>query len=264
MSFIMAGQDDGTSQPIHQLNLNQNFGQRIALIFGLIIGMAGQIHWDAHAADRPNFLVILCDDLGIGDVGAFNPQSRIKTPCLDELARTGTVFTDAHSGSAVCTPTRYGLLTGRYCWRSRLQRGVLGGISPRLIESNVKTVADRLREEGYDTACFGKWHLGLDWARRPDEAPFTDHIEPGKDGWKVDFQQTFSGGPLSVGFNQYFGISASLDMVPYTFLVNDRVQVVPTVDKSFPMMLGKESKQTRRGPAAQEFDATDVLPKLTK
>jgi arylsulfatase A len=214
------------------------------------------------AADRPNVLVILCDDLGYGDVAAFNPNCKLKTPHFDRLAREGVAFTDAHSGSAVCTPTRYGLMTGRYCWRSRLQRGVLGGLSPRLIEPNVRTLADVLRDQGYDTACFGKWHLGIDWPQKADAAKFTDEIEKGSDGWRVDYEQAFRGGPLSVGFDRYFGISASLDMVPYTFLENDRVTVVPTVDKEFPMMLGRENGQTRRGPAAAEFDADQVLPRL--
>src|SRR5690349_3230097 len=90
----------------------------------------------AAAADRPNVIYILCDDLGYGDVACLNPASKIATPNFDRVAREGMVFTDAHSGSAVCTPTRYGLLTGRYAWRTSLKSGVLGGLSPRLIEDN--------------------------------------------------------------------------------------------------------------------------------
>ena len=239
----------------------------IARLIGVLVAtgmvVCGLMLSPVAAADRPNVLVILCDDLGYGDVAVLNPNCKLRTPNFDRLAREGVVFTDAHSSSAVCTPTRYGLLTGQYCWRSRLQSGVLGGLSPRLIEPDVRTLADVLREHGYDTACFGKWHLGFDWTRKPNMAGFTDAIEKGSDGWRVDYEQPFHNGPLSVGFDRYFGISASLDMVPYTFLENDRVTIVPTVDKAFPMMLGRELSQTRLGPAAVDFDADQVLARLT-
>lgn len=218
----------------------------------------------AIAADRPNVLLILCDDLGYGDVSALNPDCKFRTPHLDRLAREGIVFTDAHSSSAVCTPSRYSLLTGRYNWRTRLQRSVFGGLSPRLIEPDTRTLADILREQGYDTACFGKWHLGIDWPRLPGAAEFSDDIEQGKDGWRVDYSRPFGNGPLSVGFDRYFGISASLDMVPYTFLDNDRVSVIPTIDNDFPMMLGQKGGRTRKGPAATDFEAGQVLPRLTE
>ena len=213
------------------------------------------------AAERPNILLILCDDLGYGDVGCLNPNCKFRTPQIDRLAREGVVFTDAHSSSAVCTPTRYGLLTGRYAWRSRLQRGVLGGLSPKLIEPHVRTLAEVLRDAGYDTACFGKWHLGFDWPRNPNTPEFTDEIEAGPDGWRVDYSRPFRGGPLDVGFNRYFGIAGSLDMGPYTFLENDRVTVVPTVDKDFPMMFGREGRHTRTGPAAAacRFGTADLV-----
>ena len=112
----------------------------------------------------PNIVYVLCDDLGYGDVQVLNPtRGKIKTPHVDRLASQGMIFTDAHSGSSVCTPTRYGVLTGRYSWRSRLQNGVLGGFSPPLIVPGRLTVADFLRAQGYATACIGKWHLGWDW-----------------------------------------------------------------------------------------------------
>lgn len=215
-------------------------------------------------AEKPNVVLILCDDLGYGDVGAYNPQCKIKTPNIDRLATEGVRFTDAHSCSAVCTPTRYALLTGRYNWRSRLQNGVLGGLSPRLIEPGMVTIADMLRDQGYTTACLGKWHLGLDWQKLDAKTIFGDVIERGEQGWQVDFNKPFNNGPLTVGFDYYFGISASLDMVPYTFLENDRVEIIPTIDKDFPLMLGKKNGgRTRKGPTAKEFDADQVLPRLT-
>lgn len=215
------------------------------------------------AADRPNIVYILCDDLGYGDVQCLNPKGKIPTPNIDRLARAGMIFTDAHSSSAVCTPTRYGILTGRYNWRSRLQSGVLGGMSPPLIERGRLTVPAFLKQHGYATACVGKWHLGFDWPLKPGEKSFDDTIEKGEDGWRVDFERPVRGGPNSVGFDYYFGIAASLDMVPYTFIENERVQALPTVDSAFPMTHGRTNKMTRRGPGAASFTAEDVLPALT-
>ncbi|RFC45057.1 MAG: Arylsulfatase A [Verrucomicrobia bacterium] len=216
-------------------------------------------------ARRPNIVYILADDLGYGDVKSLNPEGKILTPNMDLLAKEGMRFTDAHSSSAVCTPTRYGILTGRYNWRSRLKSGVQGGMSPDLIEPGRLTVPAFLKQHGYHTACIGKWHLGFDWKRHPGAAPFGDNIEKGEEGWRADFSKPFGGGPLAVGFDTFFGIAASLDMVPYTFLENDRVLEIPTVEKSFPMTADKmKSGHTRMGPAAAGFEAENVLPELTK
>src|SRR5688572_8924556 len=130
----------------------------------------------AATADRPNILYILADDMGVGDVSALNPKSIWRTPNIDRLAREGRIFTDAHSSSGVCTPTRYTLLTGRYSWRSKLKQGVLQGYSASLIEPGRLTLPGFLREQGYATAMFGKWHLGLDWARtgpKPEDIDYT-------------------------------------------------------------------------------------------
>ncbi len=213
---------------------------------------------------RPNVVFILCDDLGYGDVRCNNPQGKIATPNIDRLAAAGMRFTDAHATSSVCTPTRYSVLTGRYNWRSRLQSGVLGGTSPRLIELGRLTVAEMLRRQGYHTAAIGKWHLGMDWPRKPGRPAFADDVEKGPEGWNIDFGRPIANGPNSVGFDDYFGISASLDMVPYTFIENDRVTALPTVDKVFPMMFGTSGPLTRRGPGAAQFEAADVLPTLTR
>jgi len=197
---------------------------------------------------RPNVVYVLADDLGYGDVKCLNPKGKIATPHLDKLAKQGMTFTDAHSGSAVCTPTRYGILTGRYAWRSTLKKGVLFGWSRRLIEKGRLTVAGLLKENGYHTCCIGKWHLGMDW-------PFKEGgwAKDDKDAWKVDYSKKIHNGPLSVGFDRYFGISASLDMPPYVF-IDDRCPGVPTVEK----------KWIRKGPAHEDFEAIDVLPTLTK
>ena len=220
---------------------------------------------DARAAEtKPNIVYILCDDLGYGDVHCLNPDGKIPTPRMDALAREGMIFTDAHSGSAVCSPTRYGVLTGRYAWRSRLQSGVLGGLSPRLIEDGRMTVASLLKSNGYHTACVGKWHLGLDWVKQPGKDVAQLNIESPQQVKNVDYAQPFANGPLAVGFDEYFGISASLDMVPYTFLRGDRVEVLPTTEKQFAMMHGRPGGKTRLGPAAPEFEDEHVLPALTK
>ncbi len=214
------------------------------------------------AATRPNIVYILCDDLGYGDVKCLNPQGKIATPHVDKLAADGMIFTDAHSSSAVCSPTRYGIMTGRYNWRSRLQSGVLGGLSPRLIEPGRLTVAQFLKDQGYNTACIGKWHLGMDWAKKTGAAVAELGIETADQSKGVDFSKPIANGPNSVGFDYYYGISASLDMVPYTFIENDRVTKLPTVEKDFPMFLGRANGKTRRGPAAPDFEAEDVLPTL--
>ncbi|MCA9202616.1 MAG: arylsulfatase, partial [Planctomycetales bacterium] len=202
----------------------------------------------AAANDRPNIVYILADDLGYGDVRCLNPEGKIATPNLDRLAADGVIFTDAHSSSSVCTPTRYGVLTGRYNWRSRLKSSVLWGFSQRLIEQDRLTVPAMLKQHGYATGCFGKWHLGMNWPLKDGGFASQD-----ADGWKVDYTAPIQEGPNAVGFDEFFGISASLDMPPYVFIRNDRSVGVPTVEK----------KWIRQGPAHVDFEAIDVLPRIT-
>jgi arylsulfatase A len=201
------------------------------------------------AEKLPNILYILADDLGYGDVKALNPRGKIATPHLDRLAREGMIFTDAHSSSSVCTPTRYGILTGRYNWRSRLQSGVLFGYSRRLIEPDRLTVPALLGRKGYHTACIGKWHLGMDWPLKNGGLASGD-----SDAWKVDYTRSIRNGPTTVGFDSFFGISASLDMPPFVWIENDHCRGAPTVEKTW----------VRKGPAHPDFEAGDVLPTLTK
>jgi arylsulfatase A-like enzyme len=200
------------------------------------------------AATPPNILFILADDLGYGDVRANNPESKIPTPNLDRLAAAGMRFTDAHSSSAVCSPTRYNVLTGRYNWRTRLQSGVLDGYSPPLIARDRLTVASFLKQHGYTTAGMGKWHLGMNWAPAPDTATGAKAT-----GWQVDYTQPIADGPVARGFDSYFGIAASLDMPPYIFIANDRTVGLPTTNKTW----------IRKGPAGADFEAAQVLPTLT-
>jgi arylsulfatase A-like enzyme len=215
-------------------------------------------------SSRPNNIYIRCDDLGYGDVACLNPQGKIATPAMDRLAQEGMIFTDAHTGSSVCSPTRYGVMTGRYAWRTKLQSGVLGGLSPRLIEPGRMTAASFLKQYGYHTCCIGKWHLGMDWELLPGKTVSELSIESAAQVRNVDYTKPIKNGPTSVGFDEYFGISASLDMVPYTFIRNDRVVAQPTLDKDFELYLGRAARKTRHGPTAEGFDATNVLPELTK
>ncbi|MFO1450986.1 MAG: arylsulfatase [Opitutaceae bacterium] len=212
---------------------------------GLLLAACTLTAAAAGTASRPNLVYILCDDLGYGDVACLNPQGRIPTPHLDRVGREGMIFTDAHASSAVCTPSRYSLLTGRYNWRSRMKHGVLNGYSPRLIEPGRATVASFLREHGYATACFGKWHLGMNWPQNDGSAPGSSANPK-----KVDYTRPIEGGPTAVGFDTFFGISASLDMAPYVFIENDRATEIPTAEKEW----------IRKGSAGPNFEAIDVLP----
>lgn len=216
----------------------------------------------ASAADKPNIIYILCDDLGFGDVKCLNPEGKIATPHMDRLAKEGMAFTDAHSGSSVCTPTRYGVMTGRYAWRTKLQSFVLGGLSPRLIEQGRMTVADMLKAQGYSTHCVGKWHMGMDWVRTGEVSELS--IETPEQVNNVDYTKPITNGPTSVGFDTYFGISASLDMVPYCFIENDHVTANPTEKMKLVMNKGGAVSYTREGPGAPGFRGEDVLPAFTE
>lgn len=207
----------------------------------LLTGLAGPVLANP---DTPNIIFILADDMGYGDVSYLNPSSRIKTENLDRMAGESVVFLDAHSSSSVSTPTRYGILTGRYNWRSTLKSSVLDGYSRALIPSGRETLASMLKKQGYQTAAIGKWHLGWDW----------NNIESGID--KVDFSQPVTHGPTTLGFDYFYGFSGSLDMPPYVYVENDRPTMTPdrnTENK------GKYS-WWRNGPTSPDFHHEEVLP----
>ncbi|UCD76023.1 MAG: arylsulfatase [Phycisphaerales bacterium] len=229
---------------------------RIACIGAALLVSSPALWAGEEPAGRPNIVFILADDLGYGDLRCLNGESKIPTPNMDRLFAEGIHFTDAHSPSAVCTPTRYGLLTGRYAWRTQLKQGVLMGYDGPLIEPDRVTVASLLKESGYRTACIGKWHLGLGWATK-DGAP---RKWVGNDGSNTDFTMPIDGGPCDLGFDYFFGISASLDMAPYCYIENDRVTQIPSgqIDAS------KMPAYWRAGPIAPDFTHEDVLPALTQ
>ncbi len=199
----------------------------------------------------PNIVYILADDLGYGDVSCLNPDSKIRTPNIDRLANDGMIFTDAHSNSAVCTPTRYGVLTGRYAWRTHLREGVLWGFSKPLIDRDRMTVASLLKEQGYQTGMVGKWHLGMEWPLlEPITQPEWNFLNP-----RFDWTKAIENGPTARGFDSFFGISASLDMPPYCYINKDRPVGTPTETKAF--------WKKRFGPATPDFDPEKVLPEFT-
>ena len=180
-------------------------------------------------AALPNIVLVLADDMGYGDVGSYNSESRIPTPNMDRLAAEGVRFTDMHSPDAVCTPSRYGLLTGRYCWRTRLQRTVLFNYEPPLIEPDRLTLASLLKSKGYRTGMFGKWHLGLDFAvkegKRVDfDRPLPWYAGPDPDpevGASIDFSTPASGGPTELGFDEaFYTAGCSTDQEPFCFIRN--------------------------------------------
>jgi arylsulfatase A len=198
----------------------------------------------AEAASPPNVVLILADDMGYGDVRALNPESAIPTPSLDRLAAEGMTFTDAHTPSSVCTPTRYGLLTGRYAWRGSLKRGVLNGYGEPLIEEGRPTLGSFLQGHGYHTAAVGKWHLGLGFAR-------------GATHEDIDFSRGLSDGPHTRGFDFSFVIPASLDFPPYVYIRNGQVTRFTALQSAqdFPAFL-------RHGPIGTDLHPEQSLDDL--
>jgi arylsulfatase A-like enzyme len=215
------------------------------------------------AEKPPNIVYILADDLGYGDLSCLNPESKIQTPNLDRLAEQGIVFTDAHSGSAVCTPTRYGVLTGRYSWRSALKQSVLWPWDKPLIEEDRLTVGNFLKQHGYTTACIGKWHLGWEW-QTADGSAMSDSIVMGEwqnrdlriaFGDKIDFTKAILNGPTTRGFDYYFGDDVP-NFPPYCFIENSKTTGIPTTSKPQDMF-------GFPGPMLEGWDLAAVMPAIT-
>ena len=206
---------------------------------------------------KPNIIFILADDLGYGDISSYNENSKIQTSNIDQLAAEGVMFTDAHTSSAVCTPTRYGILTGRYNWRSTLKRGVLSGYSEALIAPERVTLGKFLNGEGYSTAYIGKWHLGWDWTFVNKDS--TGHNSLGAKP-KVDFSVPIANGPNTRGFDYSYGFNGSLDMAPYVWVENGKPTMVPTKET---INTGKQI-WWRKGPTSDDFVHEQVLPHITE
>lgn len=224
----------------------------LAALSAALSGTAGAASGKAQtpkAGEPPNIVLILCDDLGYGDVGCYNAESKIPTTHMDRLASQGIRFTDAHAPAAVCSPSRYGLLTGQYPWRTRPQGGALGIWAGPIIAADRPTVPGVLRRKGYATACIGKWHLGWTWPTRDGKPPRT-----GADGLSnVDFTKPIADGPTAHGFDTYFGTCVP-NYPPYCFIENDRTVGLPDrpcKEFEFP------------GPGLAGWRQEEILPTLT-
>ena len=222
------------------------------------------------AADRPpNIVIILADDLGYGDIRAYNPtRGKIATPHLDRLAAEGMRFTDGHSSSGVCSPSRYALLTGRYHWRTRLQNGIVGVFGEPLIAPDRLTIASLAKKQGYRTAAIGKWHLGWDWPIADgDKALFRNYKEADraspeadKATWQKVFTQKIPGGPTTRGFDTYFGTDVP-NWPPFCFIENNQTIGIP--DRPLPKGLLGNNQASVPGPALPEWKLEGILPALT-
>ena len=229
------------------------------------VGMAAAIPLSAYAkagTGKPNIVVILADDMGYGDAGCYNEHSKIPTPHLDQMADDGMRFTDAHSPSAVCSPTRYALLTGRYAWRTEMEKGVLGAWGQPLIEKDRLTLAAMLKQHDYHSACIGKWHLGWEW-KTADGTPLkigrdAKHEERVKLAEAVDYTQTLGGGAPGAGFDFYHGDGA-VNQPPYLWIENNRCMTQPTEP-----LLESIRHGSSNGPATPGWDQTRVLPRMTE
>ena len=223
----------------------------------------------------PNIVIILADDLGYGDVQCYNPKrGKIPTPNIDRLAAEGMRFTDAHTSSGVCSPTRYTLLTGRYHWRTQLQQGIVPVWGKPLIAPDRLTLASLAKQHGYRTACIGKWHLGRDWpiteAQRPFFAGFGGQAGGGgkvvkeatdahRAAWQEVFSQPIPGGPTARGFDEYFGTDVP-NWPPYCFIENDRTVGIPT--ELLPAAKLGNKQASLPGPAIKDWQLEPILPAL--
>ncbi len=216
-------------------------------------------------AARPNIVILYADDMGYGDLGVQNPESRIPTPHLDRLAAQGARFTDAHSSSGVCTPSRYALLHGRYHWRKF--HGIVNSFDQPVLDAERTTLPELLKAKGYKTACIGKWHLGWDWnaIKRPGATPAkgAGNAPGGFAPNAFDWSKPIPGGPLSHGFDYYFGDDVP-NFPPYAWFENDRVITEPTVPLSTPKPTAEGSWEARPGPSVKDWDFWAVMPKLTE
>lgn len=227
-----------------------------ALGLGLLAAWPSAAMADHHEA-KPNIVFILADDLGYGDVGCYNPEAKAPTPNIDRLAREGMRFTDAHSPSTVCTPTRYSLLTGRMAFRNGMKGVFTGAGGPCLIKEDRLTIAGMLRDQGYTTAMFGKWHIGLTFYDK-DGKPITKNgLEAVK---RIDYSQPITGGPIDRGFDQFFGTACcpTTDWL-YAYIDGDKIPMPPTriVDRK-PLPKHPYSRDNRPGMIAPGFDLEEV------
>ncbi|RTE53934.1 arylsulfatase [Arenibacter aquaticus] len=219
------------------------------------------------AQERPNIVIIYADDMGYGDLNVQNPDSKIPTPNLDQLAAEGMRFTDAHSSSAICSPSRYALLTGTYHWRR--QFGIVGAFGKPFFDETDVTLPQVLKNNGYKTACIGKWHLGWNWKFKNEPSGRVKQWGRMREFYQpedVDWSQPISGGPLDRGFDYYFG-DGTINFPPYAWMENDRfIQLPESVMDVHNVGFGIEEGEWefRPGPKVEGWNPYKVLPTLTK
>jgi len=229
------------------------------VVFSLLLGHAAMSMATEPAAAPPNILLLYADDLGYGDLGCSNPNSKIPTPNLDRLAASGMRCTDGHSSSGICTPSRYAMLTGRHHWRDF--HDIVNSFGASVFKQEQLTLPEMLKEKGYATACIGKWHLGWDWdAIRKPGTP-KKSIQPGD----FDWTKPVPNGPLAHGFDHYFGDDV-INFPPYAWIVDDRFPQAPNavIDGTFKEPPKEGQWEARPGPALADWDFYRVLPTLTE
>jgi len=241
----------------------------------VLLGGLAAMSVQAATPARPNVLVILADDLGYGDVQCYNPErGKIPTPNIDRLASHGMRFTDGHCSSGCCSPSRYTLLTGRYHWRSRLQQGIVGVWERPLIAPDRLTIASLARQQGYRTACIGKWHLGWDWPITEEQMQHfrglggksggggtvvTEATDAHRAAWAAVFAKPIPGGPTSRGFDEYFGTDVP-NWPPYCFIQNDRTIGIPSELLSAEQLVRNQA--SLQGPALKDWKLEPILQAL--
>lgn len=209
------------------------------LLFALIV-----MSLDLFAAEKTNVIIFLADDMGYGDCGAFNPQSKIKTPHINRLAKEGMSFVDAHSASVTCTPSRYGLLTGINPMRTGVFNTLLKTGRP-IIDVDEMTIADLFKSEDYQTWMVGKWHLGFQGKSKPR-----------------DLTQALQGGPLDCGFDYFYGLASSASSSPLYFIRGKRAEKLPTIHVETDKFLASGKKLTVKNQLPQGLKLEDISPKL--
>ena len=217
----------------------------------------------SEAIDSPNIVIIYADDMGFGDLAIQNPDSKIATPSLDKLANEGMRFTDAHSSSGICTPSRYALLTGRYHWRK--MHGIVPVWGESVFAKQRLTLPEMLKSKNYATACIGKWHLGFDWSaiRKPNVKPKTVGRRKVYGADAFDWSKPLPDGPLDHGFDYYFGDDVP-NYPPYTWIENDHVTQAPTVSYVPDPKPTEGAPEGRPGPMVKGWKQDAVMPELTK
>jgi len=243
----------------------QSWMQIITLLIGFLCAQAScnlaKKERAVTYSDFPNIVILYADDMGYGDLAIQNQGSKIPTPNLDQLAREGMRFTDGHSSSGICTPSRYALLTGRHHWRKF--HGIVTSFGPSVFDEDRLTLPEMLKEKGYKTACIGKWHLGFDWTSLLK--PGFDLPEQGKNvaASNFDWSKKISDGPTAHGFDYYFGDDTP-NFPPYGWIENDSMQVAPTKSyKANPKALEGRTEM-RPGPGVEDWRLDSVMPVLTR